>query len=82
MPADTALRTLRSSNGLTVVLSEIQRPLPPGTSAIWSFCCVSACLRIAGGGGWSPVIMLWPSMILRAITVASSLPCWTSISST
>ncbi len=73
-PAEIARRTLMSLNGSCVMLSAIQRPPPLGTSWIWSFWFWSAVRRTAGGGGVSPLIMLWPSRTFRAITVESSLP--------
>jgi hypothetical protein len=64
-----------------LVFIATQRPPPFGTSWSSSFWRVDTCLSVEGSGEKSPLIMLSPSMILRAATVVSSLPCGMSISS-
>ncbi len=77
----TALRTLRSSNGLIVVFIEIQRPPPDGISTSWLLRFCDASLRFSGSGEKSPLIMLWPVRMRREATPGSSLPSRLSISS-
>ena len=76
------MRTLRSSNGLSVVFIEIQRPPVDGDSSSWLLLWSIACLSTSGGGEKSPVAIERPSRILRDATPVSPLPITFSISST
>ena len=68
MPAITALRTSRSSNGGRLVSIETARQPPPGSAESWGLSFLSSVLSWLDGGCRSPDAMLSPVRIRRVAT--------------